>query len=119
MRNKLIMVAALMAALALPVTAANARFGGFGGHVGGFGGHIGGWGGHVGGWGGFHPGFRVGGFGHPFFFHRPIFFHRPFFARRFFFGGPIYAGFYGSCWRVVWTPWGPARRWVCGYPGYY
>jgi hypothetical protein len=105
MHRKLILAAALVAALALPVTAASAR--GFGGFHGGFGGFHGGFGGFHGGFGGFHGGgFRVGGFYRPFFFHRPFFFRRPF-----------YAGLYGSpCWRLVWTPWGFHRRWVCGYP---
>jgi hypothetical protein len=136
MRSKLLLVAALFAALALPVTAANARgFGGgghgFGGGGHGFGGHGFGGGGHFGGFGGGHVafgGFRGGfggwrgGFGGwragglriaSFGFRRPFFFHRPFFFRRPF----VYAGLYGgSCWRLVWTPWGFHRRWVCGYP---
>jgi hypothetical protein len=90
MRSKLVLAAALVAILALPITAASARgFGGFGGH-GGFGGGHFGFGGFRGGFGGFRGGF-----------------YRPY-----------YAGLYGSpCWRPVWTPWGFHRRWVCG--GYY
>jgi hypothetical protein len=95
MRSKLVLAAALVAALALPVTAANAR--GFGGFHGGFGGFHGGFGGFHGGFGGFRGGF-----------YRPYFFPRPF-----------YAGLYGSpCWRPVWTPWGFHRRWACGYYPY-
>jgi hypothetical protein len=100
MRSKLVLAAALVATLALPITAASARgFGGFGGH-GGFGGGHFGFGGFHGGFGGFRGGF--GGFYRPYFFPRPY-----------------YAGLYGSpCWRPVWTPWGFHRRWVCGYSGY-
>ena len=94
MRSKLVLAAALVATLALPVSAASAR--GFGGH-GGFGGGHFGFGGFRGGFGGFRGGF-----------YRPYFFPRPY-----------YAGLYGSpCWRPVWTPWGFHRRWYCGYGGY-
>ena len=27
-------------------------------------------------------------------------------------------GYYGSCWRWQFTPWGWQRIWVCGYGGY-
>ena len=56
------------------------------------------------------------------FVGRRVFFGRPF-RRRVFFGGPFYGagfygGYYGSCWRWRFTPWGWRRIWVCGYGGY-
>jgi hypothetical protein len=46
---------------------------------------------------------------HPFFFHHR--FHR--FNRFAFVGGPFFYAGYDSCWRRVWTAWGPQWINVC------
>jgi hypothetical protein len=139
----------LAAVLATTVALASPAFarGGGGGHGGGGHGGFGGGGGWHGG-GGMHamgggmrfsgmgggPRFVGGGFAGPRFaragFVGPRFahagfrhgFHNRFHHRRFaFFGAPyLYAGYNYSCWRRVWTAYGP--RWVnyCDYGyGYY
>jgi hypothetical protein len=106
--------------------------GGMGGMGMGGGMHAGGWGGgaHFGGMNGgahfsgghfagarfahagFSPRFSSFGFrGHARFFH-----HR--FHRFAFVGGPILYASYDSCWRRVWTPYGPQWADVCGDYGY-
>jgi len=67
-----------------------------------------------------HPGFSPR-FSHAAFAHNRFFFHHRF--RRFaFVGFPLgYAdyGYYDSCWRRVWTAYGPQWTNVCGGYGYY
>src|ERR1043166_8553522 len=142
-----VMAAALSATVALASPAlARGGFGGGHGGFGGGGMHaMGGGGMHAMGGGGMHamgggmrfsgmgggPRFVGGGFaGHRFahasiaprFAHAGI--HRPFFHHRFhhrrfaFIGAPFLYASYDSCFRRVWTAWGP--RWVnvCRYYGY-
>ena len=74
---------------------------------------------------GFAPRFARPGFSprfsHAAFVHNRFFFHHRF--RRFaFVGFPLgYAdyGYYDSCWRRVWTAYGPQWTNVCGDYGYY
>ena len=137
MNNKVLsclMAGMLSATLALaPPAFARGGGGGGGGHGGGGGGmhgggwgggmHGGGWGGmHSGGWGGMHSGgrfasahFAHAGFGPRFSgvgFHHHHFFHHRRFA---FIGAPYAYAAYDSCWRRVWTPYGPQWIDVCGY----
>ena len=69
---------------------------------------------------GFSPRFSHAAFAHG-FVHNRFFFHNRF--RRFaFFGAPFaYAdyGYYDSCWRTVWTPYGPQSANVCSGYGYF
>ena len=129
MNNKLlscIVAGALGTSLAL-ASPVFARGGGGGGMHGGMGGGMHSAGMHVGGMGGAHfSGSHFAGarFAHAgfsprfssFAFRGHRFHHR--FHRFAFVGGPFLYASYDSCWRRVWTPYGPQWVDVCGDYGY-
>jgi hypothetical protein len=131
MNNKLLscLVAGALAtsfALASPVLARGGHGGGMGGMHGGMGGGMRSGGMHVGGMGAHFSGSRFAGahFAHAGFsprfsrvaFHHHRFHHR--FHRFAFVGAPFAYAAYDSCWRRVWTSYGPQWVDVCGDYGY-